>query len=211
MRERNIMKQSRLMRKLRVAAVSLAIISGVEAGAIGYAQAGPRPQTDRVAGTFQASPVRVTQQTCVGQDGVYMETVALAAGTSAGDPRLTGDLRVTAHILLNLATGLGTSEGQITVHDPATGRKKAESDFHSVITPRSLTTFASHGFFLGKVFDEGSGPNEELLGGGDIFGNFESEFDLNLNVTGQFGGTGDGQTPEVIQSGHCTGPSTTTP
>ena len=29
--------------------------------------------------------------------------------------------------------------------------------------------------------------------------------DQNLNVTGQFGGTGDPRTPAVIQGGHCTG------
>ena len=197
-----------------VAVFCLMAVIGGSGGRTAMADSGNQPHTDPVAGSFSFTTVQVKQRSCTGQDGAYLEITARQVGAAVGDPRLTGDLELTSNILLNASTGLGTSEGRFTVRDTATGRKKAEGEFHGVITLAALSPsplFGLHGMLLGKVFDEGTGTDEELLGRGRALANFEATFDAHLNGTGQFGGAGDILNPSVIQGGHCTGPVTTTP
>ena len=71
----------------------------------------------------------------------------------------------------------------------------------SVVTEASL----NHAFALGKVTNAGAGPSD------DFFASFKSRFDAALNVSGEYGGTGDARTPAVLQGGHCSGPFTQIP
>ena len=156
-----------------------------------------RPRTQPVTGTFRASPQpNVKQHVCQGVDGMYLEIRGKFAGSiTSSDPRLTGHLEFSADALVNLTTGFGTFQAPFQITDPATGRPKVRGDFHTVVTEASL----NHGFAVGKVLNQDNGPAEQ------VFANLQSTLDQNLNVTGQFGGTGDPRTPAVIQGGHCTG------
>jgi hypothetical protein len=123
-------------------------------------------------------------------------------------------MELTSHLLVNLGTGLGTSEGRFEVRDAATGRKKVAGGFLGVVTPASLTSAALDGLLVGTVFDEGTGA-EEQVGRGRVVANFEAEFDnAILNGNGSFG-IGAPPTvrpsPALIQGGHCTGRFTSAP
>lgn len=171
------------------------VMMGVSVGTAA-AQDSP-PRTVGVTGTFTASAVNVMQRICDGQDGPYLELRGRFAGVaSSSDPRLTGDLEFVAEpALVNLATGLGTFQGRFWITDPATRVQTAAGEFHTVVTEGSL----NHGFALGAVTGQGSGPSERF------FAAFESTLDASLNVSGQFGGTGDPRTPAVVQGGRCGG------
>jgi hypothetical protein len=182
--------------------IRLVIVSvGIAILCIGAVLAGGednRPRTDPVTGTFSAFPQpNVRQRLCQGADGMYLEIRGKFAGSiTSSDPRLTGNLEFNADALVNLTTGFGTFRGPFQITDSATGRPKVRGDFQTVVTEASL----NHGFAIAKVLNRGNGPSE------DLFANFKSTFDSNLNVTGQFGGTGDPRTPAVIQGGQCTSP-----
>ena len=191
----------------------LVMIALIGTGSVGAAVAdgGNRPHTDPIAGDFTFDTVDRKQRTCLGQDGPYAEIVLRQAGTAAGDARVTGDIELTSHLLVNLATGFGTSEGRFEVRDAATGRKKAAGEFLGVVTPASPTASALHGQLVGLIFHEGTGP-EEQVGRGRVVANFDAEFDnVTLNGTGSFGGAGAPLNPALIQGGHCTGRFTSAP
>jgi hypothetical protein len=110
---------------------------------------------------------------------------------------LAGNLEFMAEpALVNLTTGFGTFRGRFRIVDPTTGMQKAEGEFFSVVTEASL----NHAFALGKVTNAGTEPSD------DFFASFKSTFDASLNVSGQFGVSGDARTPAVVQGGHCSGP-----
>src|SRR2546422_1105572 len=55
------------------------------------------PRTQPVTGTFRASPAKVKQRTCQGQDGAYIEIRGKFSGSiTSSDPRVTGRLEFTA-------------------------------------------------------------------------------------------------------------------
>jgi hypothetical protein len=138
---------------------------------------------------------------------VYLELRGEWAGTiTSSDPRLTGRLEFRAEpALVNVVTGFGTFRGRFRVSDPATGRQTARGEFRTVVTDANLGVALNHGFALGNVMSQGTGPSE------DFFANFKSTLDAALNVSGEVGGAGDPRTPAVVQSGHCDGPFTRTP
>ena len=196
---------------IAVACAVVLLVSGAPAAIAG----GHQPQTDPITGMFTFTTVQIKQRTCVGQDATqlhpYLDITVSQVGTAAGDARISGELSLTSHILLNTATGLGTSEGDFVVRDATTGRKKAAGQFHGVIaavTP--APTFALEGLLTGKVFDEGVGT-EDQVGSGRVVANLEAFFDAALNGTGSFGGVGSGLNSAVIESGHCSGPVTRIP
>jgi hypothetical protein len=202
--------------RARVIAVGLVILAVIGVGGVGAAGAGGgnQPHTDPIVGDFSFNTVDLKLRICAGADGPYVEIVLRQAGTAAGDPRITGDMELTSHLLLNRTTGVGTSEGRFEVRDPATGRRKAAGGFLGVVTPASLTSAALDGLLVGQVFDEGAGT-EEQVGRGRVVANFEAEFDnATLNGTGSFG-IGAPPTvrpnPALIQGGHCTGRFTSAP
>jgi hypothetical protein len=162
-----------------------------------------RPRTEPVAGTFSASPVKVKQRTCVGQDGPYLELRGTWEGKiSSSDPRLTGELEFMAEpALVNTTTGFGTFQGRFAISDEETGKQKTEGKFYTVITEGAL----NHGFAVANAINQGNGPAQ------DFFTEFNTTLDSSLNAAGEFGGTGDPRTPGVIQGGHCEGPFTVIP
>jgi hypothetical protein len=193
-----------VMVSTRAQILAVVMVSGIIAQSNGVLLAqGNRPRTQPVSGIFTGSPVNAKQRICEGQDGTYLEIRGHFSGAITGsDPRLTGTLDFMAEpALVNLATGFGTFRGRFHISDPATGRQKAQGEFLTVVTEASL----NHGFAIGKVTNTGGGPAD------DFFASFTSTLDAALNVSGQFGGTGDPRTPAVIQGGHCTGAFTQVP
>jgi hypothetical protein len=194
--------------------LSLAACSAAALMVAGTAGSGSdrRPRTDPVLVTFSFSPVDVKQRTCQGQDGAYLEQVAVYVGSGAGDPRLSGRIELRGRFLINLVTGLGTSTGSFTISDPGTGRKKAAGTFDGVFTEG--TTF--HGFLVAKVRDPGSGrdaeaDDDESSSGATWYGGIKSVLNPATGaITGQIGGAGDPRNPSVVQSGRCSGPFTDT-
>ncbi len=182
---------------------AIAVLGAIAVGSqdVSFAQQ-PQPRTEPVTGMFTGAPVNARQRTCAGADGPDLEIRGHFAGTIASsDPRLTGTLDFMANpALVNLATGFGTFRGRFRVSDPDTGRLKGEGEFFTVVTEASL----NHGFALGHVIS-GGGAAE------DFFANFQSTFDLALNVAGNFGGVGDPRLPAVVQKGQCSGPFTKVP
>jgi hypothetical protein len=170
-----------------------------------------KPRTEPVAGDFSASPVDVKQRTCVGEDGPYLELRGRWAGViTSNDPRLAGTLTFRAEpALINLATGFGTFQGPFRISDSRTGETKTEGTFHSVVTNTAL----NHGFAVGTVLSgRGRGDDDGNDDGSDrFFTNFKALLDAALNVTGEYGGTGDPRTPGVIQGGSCSGRFTPVP
>jgi hypothetical protein len=157
-----------------------------------------RPQTDRVLADIVFTEfAETTERFCVGQDGRYFAGSGTARGTSTGDPRLSGDVTVTARTLVNIEMDLGTDIGRIVIRDPETGRKKAEGSFSNVSTDE-----ISQGTIVGRVYDAGTG-GEETTGAGTLVANWRVTSG-ETGVTAQIGATAsDARLPALVQSGHC--------
>jgi hypothetical protein len=156
--------------------------------------------TDAVTATFTVTQAAVRDKTCTGTDGQYREFVAVYRGTSAGDPRLTGNITIKSHGLINQTTGFGSSRGWVKLRS-ADGRSLARGRYYAVNTNLGVL----HGFIVGWVRDRTNGAAEELDGSGKLMANFKATFNAAGTVlTGKLGNTGaDPRTPAVIQSGGC--------
>lgn len=158
-----------------------------------------RPQTDQVSAQIAFTAAQVNEQPCVGLDGTHFQGTVTAQGTSTGDPRLSGNLSLRLSALFSEQGGIEV--GRLVIRDPATGRKKAEGSFTSV-----LREDISQGLIVGRVHDRGGGP-EETTGAGKFVANWRVTF-TQTGPVGQIGGTvADGRLPAVIQSGRCPGAS----
>ncbi len=185
-------------RKLWVTGVA-AVVAAVAVGGVAIAASNNGPRTTAVTATFQAAPERVKTNTCVGQDGAYLEIKGNWRGTiQSSDPRLTGTLEFSAQALVNTNTGLGTFEGRFHVRT-ADGRSGANGTFYTVVTEGNL----NHGFAVGKV----APAADPGTGAGTLHANFESTVGPTLAVVGQLGGPGQPRDPAVIQEGSCSGGS----
>jgi hypothetical protein len=184
-----------MKRQIALALSTLAVVAFATAAGAGGRQS---PRVDPVLGTFSFASAYEKQRFCTGEDGPYIEIRAHHEGTQSGDPRLSGNIELEAHNLVNLATGLGTSEGTFTVRDPATKALKAKGSYHGIFTEGSKF----HGLSSGSV--KGSGGETRFI---SLF-----KADVNLAtgvVSGQLGGaTADARIPAVIQRGACSGPWT---
>ena len=184
----------------RRSALTISILAAVALAAAAVAVAAERhaPRVDPVLATFSFASAHEKQRFCAGEDGPYIEIRAHHEGTQTGDPRLTGNLELEAHNLVNLATGLGSSQGTFTVRDPATNALKVRGKYYGIFTEGSKF----HGLAVGAVKD-GPRESEEIA----LF-----KADVNLatgEVSGELGGTStDTRTPAVIHRGACTGPWT---
>jgi hypothetical protein len=192
------------MKGLIAVTLTAAVVLATAGAAVAVAVHNSGPESDPVLATFAFSAAQEKQRFCQGADGPYIEILAHHEGTSAGDSRLTGTIELEAHNLINLVTGLGTSEGRIDIRDPATNRLKATGKYYGVFTEGAKF----HGFTVARVKDEGSGASEEFVGDGRLYAFFKSDVNLATGtVTGQLGGSsGDIRTPAVIHSGKCSGP-----
>jgi hypothetical protein len=156
--------------------------------------------TDAVTATFTVTQAALKDKTCTGTDGQYREFVAVYRGTSTGDPRLTGNITIKSHGLINQTTGFGSSRGWVKLRS-ADGRSLAHARYDAVNTNLGVL----HGFITGWVHDRTSGEPEELDGSGKLMANFKASFNATGTVlTGKLGNTGtDPRTPAVIQRGGC--------
>ena len=188
--------------KRRGAVVALAVAIVVAAAALAVA-AGKGPKTDATHATFTAQRTDGKDKTCTGEDGTYTSSRERFAGTITGDSRLTGDLEVRSHSLVNQATGLGTSRGTVRSVDPATKRVKAHGKFQAVVTEGGVL----NGFLSGHVRSRGEDPPRR---DGRLWANFRAQVTEQGAVTGELGG-GASQNTAVIQSGKCGAPAKQTP
>jgi hypothetical protein len=174
-------------------AVVVPTAAALAAGAVALASGGGAPRTQPVAATYSLRPVDVTQRTCTGADGTYLEVRGVFEGTAkSSDPRFNGRVQVVVEpATLNLATGYGTVHAHATYWDAA-GRKTTTGRVHEVLAQGHGT-----GQFVGQVVPADGLP------GGELIGNFKTTIDAQLNLNGEFGSAGDAQTPAVIQSGGC--------
>ena len=184
--------------KRRGAVVALAVALVVAAAALAVA-AGKGPKTDTTQATFTAQRTDGKDKTCTGEDGTYTSSRERFAGTITGDPRLTGDLVVRSHALVNQDTGLGTSRGTVRILDPATKRVKAHGKFSAVVTEGGVL----NGFLSGHVRSRGEDPPRR---DGRLWANFRAQVTEQGAVTGELGG-GASQNTAVIQSGKCGAPA----
>jgi hypothetical protein len=182
---------------LAVAALTSLLVTGV---AIAHERLN-RTHTDAVMASFTVSQVRASDKTCTGTDGEYRQFKAVYKGTSTGDPRLTGEVWIRSHGLINQTTGYGRSSGSVAVRDATTGKWKARGSYTAVNTDLGVL----HGFVKAHVKDRAAATTEEQSGSGKLYANFKGTFDTaGTTLTGQLGGSsGDSRTPAVIQSGGC--------
>ena len=184
--------------KRRGAVLALAVALVVAAAALAVA-AGKGPKTDAVQATFTAQRTDAKAKTCTGEDGTYSEARERFAGSITGDARITGDLLVRSHALVNQDTGLGTSRGTVRILDPATKRVKAHGKFQAVVTEGGVL----NGFLRGHVRSRGEDPPRR---DGRLWANFRAQVTEQGAVTGELGG-GASQNTAVIQSGKCGAPA----
>lgn len=93
----------------------------------GIAVAGHRTRTNDVTTTFDVTrTANSTPKTCEGTDGgAYVERSDTYEGEMfSDDPRLSGDLRIFAHTLIDTNTGDGITVAKVHLFDPDTGREK---------------------------------------------------------------------------------------
>jgi hypothetical protein len=187
------------MKRRRALTISILAVVALAAAAVAVAANRHAPRVDPVLATFSFAAAHEKQRFCTGEDGPYIEIRAHHEGTQTGDPRLTGKLELEAHNLVNLATGLGTSEGTFTLRDPATNALKVKGKYHGIFTEGSKF----HGLSTGSVKDP-AGESETIA-------LFKADVDLATGVvSGELGGaSADPRTPAVISRGACTGPWTT--
>jgi hypothetical protein len=151
--------------------------------------------TDSVAATFTATQSAVREKTCTGTDGQYRKFHAAWSGTSTGDPRLSGTLRLKAHGLVNSTTQRGQVTGWVKIH--STTGKLAHAKLLSVFHNGKL-----YGVLKGRVKDRSTGAAEELSGSGRLIASVEITL-AGAQATGRIGGDGATILPAVIQSGGC--------
>ena len=88
---------------------------------------------------LDAAPVadKTRSKTCTGVDGTYTITKSVDQGDSTGDARLTGKITIASKTVVNNDTGLGWSEGRVSIKDAATGKLKSVSGFTPTVTDGS--------------------------------------------------------------------------
>lgn len=188
-----------MLRARRSLAVMVALgLLGVVAAAV--AASGRQPDTDSVMATVVFSHVEGKTRSCQGVDGEYAEQFVTVTGTSTGDPRLSGKVKFSVRVIVNVENGVGTESGTIRVHDAQTGHTKVKAQAKDAGVAEIW-----QGLLFGQVRDRGAG-GEETAGAGAIHGNYRITFMPNGAVTMQIGGeAADGRIPGVIFSGQCKG------
>jgi adhesin HecA-like repeat protein len=158
-----------------------------------------KTHTDPALATFSVTQTSMRDRTCQGADGEYRQFRATYRGEATGDPRLTGNVVIRSHGLINQTTGMGSSRGTVLLRSE--GRWIAFARYFATNTDRGVL----HGYLVGRVRDRTTGGAEELDGSGRLMANFKATFNpAGTMLTGQLGGTSaDARTPAVIQAGGC--------
>jgi hypothetical protein len=179
--------------------VGLLGLAALSAAAVGVASGDNRPQVDQVAAEITFTHVQGKTRQCEGQDGEYAENRLTFTGTSSGDSRLSGNVELDFHELVNFTQGFGPMQGRIVIRDPGSGRKKADGQLDGT-GPLDFV----QGVIAGRAHDEGGG-DEETTGDGLLVANWRLVYAV-TGVTMQLGGeTTDGRLPASISSGECKG------
>ena len=197
-----------MVRKARRAS-TLAAIGLLVAATVALAHDDSRPQVDPAAAEIVITHLKGKTRSCEGQDGFYQENKnVVATGTSTGDSRLSGLVTIKWEEIFNVDVDPLTGEagpfvGRIVIRDPVTGKKKMQGEFHNA-GPLDMV----QGVIVGTVFAEGTGPDEDSLGSGDLIAHWRITYGENGSITAQIGGGNapDTRFPASISSGSCTGP-----
>jgi hypothetical protein len=140
-----------------------------------------------VAGTFTATTVSDARTTtCTSADGTLTRVDATYTGTAAGDPDLTGPVRLTVRAIIDTAKNLGVVTGTLRV-DTAGADTKA--GFEAVYAAGKLS-----GLAVGRAHD----PSAKLYAG--ISGAFSPTGGF---TGGKLGGGTDGGTAVELGGGAC--------
>jgi hypothetical protein len=145
---------------------------------------GGKPDADAAAATFMLTPTENETEDCEGEDGAFRDSHSTYTGTStSADPRLSGELTLRTHTLLDLDERRGTTHGKLYLRDPATDRLKAFGHLRAVNTQLGKLD----GFIVGKtVGNQGGttgGPGPDYL-----YANFTAMFNVTgTEITGEMG------------------------
>jgi hypothetical protein len=188
--------------------LSAAVAGLLVAAAGALAHGDDRPQVDPLAAEVVISHIEGKSRSCEGQDGMYVENRnVVATGTSTGDSRLAGTVRITWDEIFNTDAVEPTDEagpfvGRIVIRDSGTGRKKAEGEFNNA-GPLDMV----QGVIAGSIRDQGAGPDEDSLGAGRWISHWRIIYGENGSVAAQIGGEApDTRFPSSVDSGSCRGP-----
>jgi hypothetical protein len=151
--------------------------------------------TDSVAATFTATQSSIHEKSCTGTDGQYRRVHASWSGTSTGDTRLSGALRMRTRALVNTTT----QRGQVTgwIHIRSQNGKLAHGKLVAIFRDGKW-----YGVIVGRVKDRSTGAAEELSGSGRLIASVEVTLAV-PQATGRIGGDGATILPAVIQQGGC--------
>ena len=188
---------------------ALAALGLLVAAAAAFAHDDNRPQVDPAAAEIVITHFKGKTRSCAGQDGTYVENKnVVATGTSTGDTRLSGGVTIKWEEIFNVDVDPSNGEagpfvGTIVIRDAVTGKKKMQGEFHNA-GPLDMV----QGLIVGTVFAEGTGPDEDSLGSGDLVAHWRITYGENGSITAQIGGGNapDTRFPASISSGSCTGP-----
>jgi hypothetical protein len=106
-----------------VAVLAIGMLAGTALAATG-------PNISEVSGSFLAHAVRDDHTECQGVNGHYLQDTLTLRGTQTStDPRLSGNIKITANLLVNGDTGIGLFFGRLEVRNPTSGETTAVSNF----------------------------------------------------------------------------------
>ena len=202
------------MRSRRLISLALAAVTALAVAGIAIANGGGgNPQkTEEVAATFTAAPVANKTRTkqCTGVDGTYTITRSVDQGDSTGDARLTGKVTIKSQTVVNNDTGLGWSEGKVSIADASTGKVKSASGFAATVTGGNKL----EGLAVGKVKNPApaGGSTKDQHGHGregkfhsTLIANFSATVGQDGTVTGSVGGN-DGDNRAIVHGNPCAKP-----
>lgn len=169
---------------------TLALVTLMALVATGLAVANEKQskKTEAVAATFTAAATdRTKTRQCTGADGTYNVTHGVYEGTSSGDPRLTGKITIRTKSVVNVTTGLGSTQGHVVIRD-ADGKQKAKARLVAVNSPTGVLS----GMMDGRVKDAGH-----------LLANFSGAFNAaGTSLSGELG-SGAAQNSAILMSGGC--------
>lgn len=183
------------MRRIKVWLLIVSALALVSAGAaVAHGKRG-KAHTDAVSATLAATQARIANKTCTGEDGAYRAFHGKWTGTSTGDPRLTGTLKVYARGLVNTTTGSGQVTGWLGIR----GEKSwAKARFVAVVTGGT----GLNGYVIGWVRDKTGSTVEETAGSGKLLGSIFGTIAPNGALAARIG-TGAAVAVANIQGGGC--------
>jgi hypothetical protein len=182
------------MRRMKVWLLIVSALALVAAGAaVAHGKRG-KAHTDSVSATLAATQSRIANKLCTGEDGAYRAFHGKWSGTSTGDPRLTGKLRLYARGLVNTTTGSGQVTGWLGIRGD---KSWAKARLVATYTGGNL-----NGYVIGWVRDRTGSTNEETAGSGRLLGSFAGAIAPDGALAARIG-TGALTATANIQGGSC--------